>query len=335
MLYQPNSADNVQGRARSLPIRFFVLLVILALLILFLGRTDSATMSALRDRTAEAFSSIFGFLSAPVGAAVQWVDGIGDVVLVYQDNTRLREENAAMYEWRARAIRAEAKLARFNALLDVSLDPDLEFVTARAVSDGSSPFVRTMIINAGYSEGVSKGQAVVNEFGLVGWVVGVSGKAARVLLATDLNSRIPVKIGVAAQRAILTGDNGPQPRLEFLMATGAVRPGDTVMTSGDDGVLPPGLVVGNVAGRDHLGIYRVSWNAGDRPIDYVRVLRFKFPRSLDEEPAPVLPPEMTGGEPGGAVDVSAEAGGVVSGVSGNPANVPAPGAASPPQASGQ
>ncbi len=281
MFHHPAASESNVSTVRSVPFRFFLVLVFLAILILFLGRTDTDTLSNLRTRTAETFVGIFGIFSGPVSAAKGWIDGLQDLALVYRENERLRAENQRLLEWKAHADKLQALLARYDALLNVRVEPGIEYVTARAVGDSGSPFVRTLVVNAGASDGVAKGQAVINHRGLVGWVVGVGRSASRVLLVNDLNSRIPVMIGAQAQRAILTGDNGPQPRLEFLMATGAVKPGDAVMTSGDGGVLPPGLPIGVVAGNDQLGGFRVSWHANDAPIDSVRILNYTFPTEVE------------------------------------------------------
>jgi rod shape-determining protein MreC len=166
----------------------------------------------------------------------------------------------------------------------VQVDPDIEVITGRAIAETGGPFMRTMVINVGTEHGVSKGQAVINERGLVGWIVGAGQSSSRVLLATDLNSRIPVMIGEDGDRAILQGDNTSSPRLEFLMALEDVKEGATVMTSGDAGILPKGLPVGVMKARARkTGYYHVDWAAGGGPIDYVRVLNYEFPKNVDIE----------------------------------------------------
>ncbi len=293
MFYNSTSSDRVQSTVRFVSHRvFLIILIFLAVVILFLGRADSKALDSLRTNAAEALSGVFSVFSSPVGSVMSGVDGVRNFFLVHEDNERLRVENARLMQWKALAEKLQDRVASYEALLKVEPDPRIGFVTARAVSDGGSPFVRTLIVNAGSAQGVAKGQAVINDRGLVGWVVGAGEGASRILLATDLNSRIPVKIGPEGQRAIMIGDNSATPRLEFLITTGAVEPGDTVMTSGDGGVLPPGLPIGQIEGRDATGAYRVAWTAGDGPIDFVRILNYSFPREL-EAPAPVPPAPET------------------------------------------
>jgi rod shape-determining protein MreC len=121
-----------------------------------------------------------------------------------------------------------------------------------------------------------------------------------VILVTDSNSRIPVTIQPSGQKALLSGDNSPLPPLEFIEDTDEVRPGDRVVTSGDGGVFPAGLLVGQVAlGTDRR--LRVVLAADYRRLEFLRVLRshelepIKDPGSLIAPPV-VMPRPDTSAE---------------------------------------
>ena len=108
--------------------------------------------------------------------------------------------------------------------------------------------------------------------GLVGRISGVGSSTSRVLLLTDASSRIPVSIPASGQNAILAGDNSPYPFVDFLEHPDRVRPGDRVISSGDGGVFPAGLLVGQVfQGRDKR--LRVRLAADYERLDFLRVLR--------------------------------------------------------------
>ena len=112
--------------------------------------------------------------------------------------------------------------------------------------------------------------------GSVGRVVEAGDRASRILLLTDLNSRVPVVVESSRYRAILEGDNSDELRLGFLPNTGDVRVGDRIVTSGHGGVFPAGLPVGIVtelAGDTAVVTPHVRF---DR-LEYVRVLLFDFP----------------------------------------------------------
>src|SRR5690606_13197264 len=125
-------------------------------------------------------------------------------------------------EWKEEALRLQAKIARYEALLNVQVDQSIEYVSGRVVSDSGGPFIDTVLVNVGSEKGARSGLAVIDSDGLVGRVVSTGPKASRVLLLTDLNSRIPVVVEPAQYKAILAGDNTSWPKLEYLAAQGAV-----------------------------------------------------------------------------------------------------------------
>ncbi|MFQ5958820.1 MAG: rod shape-determining protein MreC, partial [Alphaproteobacteria bacterium] len=100
-----------------------------------------------------------------------------------------------------------------------------------------------------------------------------------ILLLTDLNARIPVVIESTRVPAILAGDNTDRPRLTFLPVNARVSPGDRIVTSGQGGMLPPGLPVGLVAVvEDNIALVQlfVDWHT----LEYVRVLDYTLPGVL-------------------------------------------------------
>jgi len=125
-------------------------------------------------------------------------------------------------------------------------DAPAKFVTVRVISDSGSGMVRSLIVNAGRTAGIKKGHvALVNGY-FVGRVQEVSDQAARVVLITDYNSRIPVIAGDSALQGILNGDNSNVLKLLYISQPQMLAPGAAVLTSGKGGGLPPGLPVGRI-----------------------------------------------------------------------------------------
>jgi rod shape-determining protein MreC len=170
-------------------------------------------------------------------------------------------------------------------------------VAARIVTDSRGPFSDTRLANAGQDKGVKPGNPVMSENGLVGRVIGVTNGASRVLLLTDIASRTPVMIERTNARAILTGDGGPNPRLDYLRGRDPIREGDRLLTSGDGGVLPRGLPVGT-ATRGLDGRWRVVLASDRAPIDFVRILLFEdFTQVVNQKELSKLPvPPPTAGD---------------------------------------
>jgi rod shape-determining protein MreC len=115
------------------------------------------------------------------------------------------------------------------------------------IGDSGSAYVRTKLLDAGARDGVAKGQAAITNDGLVGRVVEVGERSSRLLLVTDLNSRIPVVVEATRQRAILAGDNTETAYLALLAQNARIEIGARIVTSGHGGLLPPGLPIGKVS----------------------------------------------------------------------------------------
>ncbi|MBO9543135.1 rod shape-determining protein MreC [Caulobacter sp.] len=238
-------------------------------------------------------------VSGAIAAPGRWT-GLGfDYVRSYfftaQENRRLKTELAEMRQWRDRALALQDQNERFKSLMGLRTDPPIPMASARVVSDSRGPFANTRLADAGSEKGIVVGNPVLNERGLVGRVVGVSHGVSRVLLLTDIASRTPVMIDRTNARAILTGDGGPNPKLEYLRGVDPIQQGDRVVTSGDGGVVPRGLPVGAaVKGLD--GRWRVVLFADQSSIDFIRILLFKdFAQLANEKElqAKTLPPVTT------------------------------------------
>jgi rod shape-determining protein MreC len=160
------------------------------------------------------------------------------------------------------------------------------------VADTGGPFVHTLLIDAGAERGVEVGMAAVDERGLIGRVIQAGTRSARVLLLTDFNSRIPVIVESSRDHAILEGDNSPRPVLRFLPLNPQLKLGDRVLTSGDGGLLPPGLVVGEISSVTDSKV-RVSPYVDWARLDYLSVLRY--------QPLPDPAEDVAPGERGPAV----------------------------------
>ena len=216
---------------------------------------------------------VSGAIAAPGRWTGQGLSWISVYFFTASENRKLRRELDEMRSWRDTAIGLKEQNDRYQALLGLKLNPPIPMVAARVVADSRGPFANARIADTGRSRGVTVGNPVVSERGLVGRVAGVTNSASRVLLLTDIASRTPVMINRTNARAILTGDGGPNPKLEYLRRDDSVKAGDLVVTSGDGGVLPRGLPVG-VAVKDILGNWRVALAADNASINFVQIIKF-------------------------------------------------------------
>jgi rod shape-determining protein MreC len=227
--------------------------------------------AALSDWTAPAL----GALRGPLTAVQSWAAGFGSIFTIYGDNAELRRENAELHKWQQVALSLEDRLRGYQQLLNAVPDEKTPFITARVIGESSRPFVKTLILNAGSVQRVSKGQAVVDERGLLGRIYVTGEKTSWVILLTDLNSRVPVVVEPSHRRAILVGDNTPAPQLELDVGEGPVRPGDRVISTGDGGLLPPDVPIGVITGNGAAA--RVVLFATSNSADAVNILDYRMP----------------------------------------------------------
>lgn len=221
-----------------------------------------------------------------VSAPVRWTGSgfgfVGGYFNAVNENRRLKREVRTLRRWHDVAIALKDRNERYETLLRLRTDPEAPMVAAQVVSDSRGPYANARLANAGREKGVKVGHPVMSEHGLVGRVVGVAHQVSRVLMLTDPASRTPVMVDRTNARAILTGDGGPNPRLEFLRGADPVRNGDPILTSGDGGVFPRGLPVG-VAVKGLDGVWRARLYSDRAPIDFVRVLLFDDFTQLDRK----------------------------------------------------
>jgi len=250
---------------------------------------QSEAYGATRRASDTVLGPVGDVLSAPVRWTGAGVDTVRGYFFAVSENRRLKAELKEMRQWRDVAIALRDTNDRYRTLLGLRTDPPIPMVAARIVSDSRGPFANTRLANTGEEKGVKAGNPVMSENGLVGRVIGVTNGASRVLLLTDTASRTPVMIDRTNARAILSGDGGPNPRLDYLRGREPVKEGDRILTSGDGGVLPRGLPVGTaVKGLD--GRWRVVLASDRTPIDFVRILLFEdFTQVLNQKQLDVMP----------------------------------------------
>ncbi|HYU13815.1 MAG TPA: rod shape-determining protein MreC, partial [Stellaceae bacterium] len=221
-------------------------LILLSGAIVILGKADQTMFDKFRTTLSDALAPALDILSQPLGAAETAVDRARGVVALYQDNRRLEQENERLLQWQQVALKLSADNRQLRGLLKAVPEGKVSYVTTRVIANSGGAYVRTVMINAGAEDGLARGQAAITGEGLIGRLTEVGSRAARILLITDLNSRIPVTVDGSHSNAVLAGDNSDRPRLVYLANPEAVKVGDRIVTSGQGGIFPPGLPVGVV-----------------------------------------------------------------------------------------
>ena len=262
-------------------------LALLSAAIIVLGKADQTMLDTVRTAMGDGLAPALDMMSRPLQAASGIVDRVQGVVALYQENRRLEQENERLLQWQQTALKLAADNRQLRGLLRAVPEPAVSYVTARVIANSGGAYVRTVLVGAGTEDGLARGQAAISGEGLIGRLTQVGNRAARVLLITDLNSRVPVVIESTHGSAVMAGDNSERPRLVYVSAPDAVKIGDRLVTSGEGGVFPPGLPVGVVAAVE--GGFRVEPYAGLSQLGYVLVVNYGLSASLPQ-PVPVMPP---------------------------------------------
>jgi len=269
---------------RNVAQRFaFIALLLAAVALMMFGKVDVALTERLRATVTDAVTPILNVVSKPVASFNSFLQEARGLLSVRAENQRLVEEKARLLQWQAAARKLDAENKSLRQLLNFVADPQASFISARVIADTGGAFANSAVINAGERVGVRKGQAAITGDGLVGRVTDVGARSARVLLISDLNSRIPVVIQSSQALAILAGDNSQRPRLIHLAPGALVSQGDRIVTSGHGGAFPPGLPVGVVASVSDRGISVEPFVDRSR-ITYLRILDYGLTGIVEAPP---------------------------------------------------
>ena len=179
------------------------------------------------------------------GLASVWTDYLF-LVDARQENLRLRARVAELSESKTRLMELTMENARLRQLLGFKAKTPLPAVPAQVVGRDPTNWFKSVLINKGKKDGVAPRAAVVTHAGLVGRVIELGERAAKVLLVTDQASRVAVLIQRTRAEGIVAGDGRESLRVEYLSRLADVRVGDVVISSGLGGVFPKGLKVGEV-----------------------------------------------------------------------------------------
>ncbi|KAF0676659.1 rod shape-determining protein MreC [Profundibacterium mesophilum] len=280
------------------PVRRIVIgAMVMALIAIFLfWRIDSPRAERMRAAVIDRVVPSFDWALVPVTQIAGMIEDFQSYTRIYEQNQELRRELQQMKAWKEAALQLEQQNAKLLDLNKVRLDASLTYITGVVLADSGSPFRQSVLINIGGRDGIVDGWATTDGLGLVGRISGVGETSARVILLTDSNSRIPVAIQPSGQRAILAGDNSPLPPLDFVETPEAIRPGDRIVSSGDGGVFPAGLLVGQVV-QGKGGQLRARLAADYERLEFLRVLRAHPGERIGDPGGLVIPPAQLEGPP--------------------------------------
>lgn len=286
-------------------------LVFFAALALFLMVADGRLqiIKPLRTALAVVLLPVQRALLGPVDLARTAGDYLAGLDDARQAARRADARLTAQAEKLARVEQLLRENERLRALLDLRAAMQVRTVAAELLYEAADPYSRKVVIDRGLAQGVVLGAPVINETGVLGQVTRLYTLTSEVTLLTDKDAAIPVLNTRTQQRSAAFGGaplaGGEGLELRYMSGHADVQPGDTLVTSGLDGVYPPGLAVAAVATveRRHAdsGFARVVLKPAARA-DGVRHVLVLEPIGLQLPPPPAPEPEgpAKGGKAGKA-----------------------------------
>lgn len=225
-------------------------MLMLSLGIVLFGRADQNLGMRLRGGLDDLLAPIYGAVAGPVQTLEHGTGAVGHMFSLATENARLQAENDRLKQWRAVAMALEAQNDALEASLHYVPPQAPKFFTAPVVADLGGDYARSVLVETSAASGIQPqdmlGAIAMDGRGVAGRVVEAGRHSARVLLITDLNSRIPVGLGKRGVPALMVGTNGPDPKLLYWSPEQPPQEGAMVLSSAAGGAFPPGLPIGVV-----------------------------------------------------------------------------------------
>ena len=208
-------------------------------------------------------------VSAPFKVFDNFTDYINKHLNLYSNYDELKKENNELKNNISESDFLEFENAQLRKLIEEQVSSSSDLLSARVMIDKQSPYINSFVINIGSNKNIKNGMAVLDGKNFVGRIVDVNFFSSRVLLVSDLNSKIPVIIEPSGYHAILSGHGTNKPILEYLPENYTIQDGDKVYTSGKEGIFSPGIPVGKI--KIEKGVVKTSLFSDLSQITFVNI----------------------------------------------------------------
>tara|TARA_Y100000590_G_C15621926_1_gene977937 strand:+ start:188 stop:1033 length:846 start_codon:yes stop_codon:yes gene_type:complete len=240
--------------------RFSLLaLIILSIILLFIEKIEARPLDYLRSFVKDTIYRGSLIVSSPIKGIDVTFESIKGHLNLYNNYTELKEENIELKNKISKSDYLILENTQLRKLIDEQVSSPSNLVSARVMLDKQSPYLNSFIINIGTNKEIKNGMAVLDGKNFIGRIVDVNFFSSRVLLVSDLNSKIPVIIEPSGNHAILSGKGKNNPSLDYLPENHLVKNNDKVYTSGKEGIFSAGIPVGEViVKKDQINVLLFS-----------------------------------------------------------------------------
>ena len=261
---------------------FITFAVVLSFVLIFFNKTNNPHISKTQNAVAGVFDPIIQFIELPADGIYLIYQKISDIVMVYSKNRRLEENTRRLYEVQNKLYALQIENSLLSEMLLYTPPEHADFVTAKIIACEGDGFVHSVVAYAKRSRPIVKGEVVLYQDAVIGRVDSVNGPYIRIMLISDISSKIPVLIERTRDQGILSGNNTSVLNLLFTTPNANIQKGDRIVTSGVGGIFPSDLLIGYVSNASKTS-YEVSPAHPLEKIEYVKIVRYALTDDAEPE----------------------------------------------------
>jgi len=221
-------------------------LIVLSIFLLFFERIDAKPLNYVRSFVKDVIYRGSLAISLPSKSFSKSFQFVSDHLNLYKNYNELKKENNQLRIQMSHSDYLTLENTQLRKLIDEKETFSSNYANARVIFDKQSPYLNSFIINTGSNNNIQNGMAVLHGENFIGRIVDVNFFSSRILLVSDLNSKIPIITSPSGHHAVLSGRGKDKLTLEFLPENHQVQDGDKIYTSGKEGIFSPGIPIGKV-----------------------------------------------------------------------------------------
>ena len=221
----------------------FVLAVI-SILLIFFDTIDTKPINKIRSFIKDIVYRTAVVANYPTKIFTGSYNLVEDHFSVYKNYNNLKKENEELKSKYSTSEFLELENSQLRKLIDEQTQSKSNLISARVMLEEQSPYLNSFVINIGANKELKNGMAALDGKNFIGRIVDVNFFSSRILLITDLNSKIPVITEPSGNHAILSGHGDVKPTLEYVSDNHQIQDGDKIYTSGKEGIFTPGIPIG-------------------------------------------------------------------------------------------
>jgi rod shape-determining protein MreC len=227
-------------------------LVIISLLLIFAETIETKPLNVVRSFFKDTIYRVSVLVSMPGKSFSSFSQSVEKHFNLYKNYNEIKKENDELRNIISKSDFLELQENQLEKLIQEQKGTSANIVNARVLIDKQSPYLNSFVINIGTNKNIKNGMAVLSKENFIGRIVDVNYFSSRVLLITDLNSKIPVILEPSGYHGILSGHGANKPSIDYLPANLNISDGDIIYTSGKEGIFSAGIPIAEALLKDDL-----------------------------------------------------------------------------------